>query len=486
MNKGRGKATMFEKPFRCHFSIAFENTLQAFWLIIVGLFAFITNVLDDFMKSGMVTDKVLLIGLAFISIFLLVFLFNVWLWQRTYIQIKDSSVFVERRTIFRKTSVINIKSISTVNLQQSIVEKILNTYKIKLDTNTLSTANKNDLKIILKKDTALAFKDAINSYKTGTAAPEKAIDEIENNYDIAYTFGQVVKHSLLSLPVYSLVMAIGTVIGFVLAFRGDTIAQALVAQGAGLFFAFILFIVPAIWSMFYNFIRLYNFKAKRVDDKIVICYGLLTYKRFIIPVQKINAITVNQPLFARFTHNYAVELVNVGMGTSEDKAAANLLLMCSKNNIKEKLNILLPEFPIDFPEQKQAKKSLIPLGIKYILITALFAAPAFYFFWWAGLIVIIFATLSFYLNFITKSIGLKDDMLQITKGIFMKKTVIMHYGKIQKMSVHQSRISQKLGLAKSKIYILASSVNVMHHTGYFPKTEFDIIADKTVENYSFV
>ena len=117
-----------------------------------------------------------------------------------------------------------------------------------------------------------------------------------------------------------------------------------------------------------NFIKLYNFKAKRVDDKLIICYGLLTYKRYIVPVEKINAITINQPFFARFAHTYSVDLVNVGMGNAKDQSAANLLLMCNKERMQELLLKLLPEFPADFPEapRVQVRERLADRGRRVI------------------------------------------------------------------------------------------------------------------------
>ncbi|MCB5670486.1 PH domain-containing protein, partial [Erysipelatoclostridium ramosum] len=53
---------------------------------------------------------------------------------------------------------IGLKNISNVNTEQNLLEMLLGTCKVKLDTNSMSTSDKTDVKIILKKAEAEQFR----------------------------------------------------------------------------------------------------------------------------------------------------------------------------------------------------------------------------------------------------------------------------------------------------------------------------------------
>ena len=62
------------------------------------------------------------------------------IWAKTYISIQDNVLIVERNTLNRKRNTIGLSNISNVNLEQNVLEMIFGTCKVKLDTNSLSTA----------------------------------------------------------------------------------------------------------------------------------------------------------------------------------------------------------------------------------------------------------------------------------------------------------------------------------------------------------
>ena len=58
----------------------------------------------------------------------------------------------------KKKNTIGLKNISNVNTEQNLLEMLLGTCKVKLDTNSMSTSDKTDVKIILKKAEAEQFR----------------------------------------------------------------------------------------------------------------------------------------------------------------------------------------------------------------------------------------------------------------------------------------------------------------------------------------
>ena len=99
----------------------------------------------------------------------------------------------------------------------------------------------------------------------------------------------------------------------------------------------------ALWDTVKDFIQYYDFRARREKDKIYIRYGFFKKVGYTIPVDKIQALKIHQTWFARIAGRYMVEVVNVGMN-DEAGQKAFLVLYSKKEQLKETLHTLLPEF----------------------------------------------------------------------------------------------------------------------------------------------
>ena len=142
---------METKRFRNHFSYVIEQLGGLFiFLVIVGIQA-IPDILSD--TDGDTEDVVALIDnpkyamiviIAVIVILVvlgLVIGFNVRRWYKTWIIIDGGTITVERNTLRSVKNTVGIKNISNVNINQNIFEMIIGTCNLKLDTNSLSTAD---------------------------------------------------------------------------------------------------------------------------------------------------------------------------------------------------------------------------------------------------------------------------------------------------------------------------------------------------------
>ena len=98
-----------------------------------------------------------------------------------------TSIVIEQNTLNRKKNTIGIKNISNVNTEQNLFEMLLGTYKVKLDTNSLSTADKTDVKIVLKKAQAEWFKNAVMSLMEETPGKIPSENAADRNTCLLYT-----------------------------------------------------------------------------------------------------------------------------------------------------------------------------------------------------------------------------------------------------------------------------------------------------------
>ena len=152
---------METKRFRNHFSDVIEQLggLLIF-LFIVGVQS-IPDILSD--TDGDSNDVVALIDnpkyamiviivvITILAVLGLIVGFKVRRWYKTWIIIGNDTITVERNTLRSVKNTVGIKNISNVNINQNIFEMIIGTCNLKLDTNSLSTADSTDIKLILKK-----------------------------------------------------------------------------------------------------------------------------------------------------------------------------------------------------------------------------------------------------------------------------------------------------------------------------------------------
>ncbi|MDD4067241.1 MAG: PH domain-containing protein, partial [Clostridia bacterium] len=145
---------MYDKPFRLHISSIIEQSFKVFGIIIVVMIANFFNLVSD-LASGKIGFNEMMISVLVLFVFiLLLVLFFYIRWRKTYIILLKDTLIIERNLLFKYKMTVGLKNIATVELEQNIFERFLDTAKVKIDTNSLSTANQTDLKIILKKNLA--------------------------------------------------------------------------------------------------------------------------------------------------------------------------------------------------------------------------------------------------------------------------------------------------------------------------------------------
>ena len=489
---------MEKTKFRCHFSIIFENTAAVWIFLAVALFGQIQNVIE-FANSLKKEDMWAVLGgvLTLLGITLLVFAYNFFVWRKTFIILENQTLVIQRLTWNRKENTFGIKNISNINLEQNLFEMIMGTYKIKIDTNSLSTADKTDIKIVLSKDKAIAFKNQImeqihgeEMVHTETLVPE--------DYDIKYELNDIVKNSLIATPLFAIFAFVGVVVLIIVGLTQVKLGDDMLdfAKNAfGGYLAIALAIMGTIGTTVKNIIKFYAFRVKRFEDRLLIGYGLLKKRNYEIPIDMINAIKIKQSTIARFFKFYSLEIINVGVN-DENSEAAFLVLYAKKAQFDELLNRVLPEFVSSTDENiKLQPKSVWKIKvigmIFWTIVLAAFVifikmseipfAPKVGFIAGATAIYVMILVISI-CNYKTEGICVGEDFLGASSGTFFKSTTLLKYDKIQYVDLRQGPISRKLGLTHGYIYILAALLNRICKFGYFPQEDMDKIHQKMMES----
>ena len=110
-----------------------------------------------------------------------------------------------------------------------------------------------------------------------------------------------VSDSFFSISLFSLLILVLSIAGAVFSIR-EAIFSGSTEGLAGFLVSFLVIFglfASSFWDIARGFIQYYNFRVRRLEDRLYIQYGLLRKVSYTVPVDKIQALKINQTLSAR-------------------------------------------------------------------------------------------------------------------------------------------------------------------------------------------
>lgn len=491
------------KKFRNHFSIVFER-LGAGFLAFSMIFLYegaellreIGTVLKDIENLGDELFTILLAALGIILLFSMIAGLQVFRWAKTWISIQEQAIVIEVNTLKRKKNTIGIKNISNINLEQNLFERMMGTCKVKMDTNSMSTADSTDVQIVLKKEQAQKFQKLIlgmieESYQVKDSRVVAAADEQINEPGAGIE--EMMVQGIFSLKLISIPLLLLSIIGMV-SMISEVVQEGTLEEGVFSVLSSVLLIgvfgASVLWDIIKGFIQYYGFKSFRVGDRLYIRYGLIKKVSYTIPVDKINAVKLVQTPQARIMGRYMAELVNVGLGDDIKEEQSFFLLYAKKEAVLEKIRKLLPEFSdeLDTEAHRQTSKVwivwMLPATIYMIVMAAtMFILTEFLKKEMVIVVAVIVTATVFILlcvvgNYFTKGYYVGEKSLKLVNGYIGKKILLVKYSKIQHMETEQNFLAKYFRIQKGSIHLLASATNSVHTIPYFPEEEVSLIRER--------
>lgn len=471
--------------FRNHISIVLETALRSMWTVIFILVGSFISDMDEMSQAQIGEEVWILIGIL-VGVVLISLIWQCVAWARTYISIQDNTLVIERSILGRQRNTIGIKNISNVNLEQNLLEMLLGTCKVKLDTNSLSTANKTDVKIVLKKKDAEAFRQMIlQKTETGAEIKEEEQDVPEEEKRFVSDMDDIVMHGVFSINIFSVVALVAAIVGVVFLWgemeqHGEMVVEILMT-----ILMIVWFLGGMLWNIINGFIKYLEFKIERKGDKVFLSYGLLKKVAYSIPVDKINAVRFTQTALARMGRRYMVEIINVGMDDDENETHSFFLPYAKKEKIEEQMSMLLPEFAgcMEIQEERQPKciwliripavviyLAIIGIGIGIIaeyvpelVVPALIGS--------GGLsILLLMVQLA---EYFTIGCAVDEKFLKVVSGCFGKRSLFVKYNKIQFVTARQNVLAKHFHVQKGTIHLLAAIKNQVHILPYFQEENME-------------
>lgn len=403
-----------DNKFRNHPSLMLEQ-LGVFGVIIITFLISSLDDLDEILGDIKNSDSttLLIIILVILAVILFRLAVNTIVWYKTWITVDETSITITKNTIFRSVNTIGLRNISNINIERNLLERILGTSTVKIDTESRSTADTTDVTILLRKDKAEALRErllagataakhtqtiAANEQLDGTAGAAASVpnnrqasnptsvqnsgqmstvSSVPNNgqvtsanaapnsrqvlSEVAYNTKQVLTHCVYSASIISLLVCLAALIAIIAFFLkmvvfGDHSIGSLIQMiptALGGLVVIGSFVYAALRSLIGDFFRYYSFRIKRMPDHLHMEFGLFKRTSYEIPIKRISSIIVQRPVFSRISKRCFVDIINIGMG-DEKEENTRLLLSIPEKHLPELLHRLLPEFDAYFTESDTA------------------------------------------------------------------------------------------------------------------------------------
>lgn len=194
--------------FRNHISVVPERMGRMLVFLAALFFGSLVQNLPDLLEEARSLSEdrnTFLLSLGGILLLFLCFLgYQLLIWAKTWIYVSEGTLVIERRTLNRKVHTIAVRNISNINTEQNLFEMLIGTSKLKLDTNSLSTADKTDVRIVLKTSDAEAFRSYLLSLlhpdqtdpAEGEHGPEHLRPAGPDTYDIHAGLTDICAHGI--------------------------------------------------------------------------------------------------------------------------------------------------------------------------------------------------------------------------------------------------------------------------------------------------
>lgn len=489
-----------KKKFRNHFSVIIEQTAGAIAALTVLIVTQLFEHLDEILKADLsfLTQKGAMILLGVGALLVFGIMAQVLVWRKTYISIEENTVVIEKGSVNRRKNTIGISSISNINLEQNLIEMVFGTYKVKFDTNSRSTADSTDVKIVLKKADALWFRQEVAGLiEQAGETSVSPCDEQEERFDVRADFADVLRHGAFSISAVSVAVFVfalgGTAVTILETVRSAKFSGTAAGGVAGIAVACVI-VASTLWDTVKDFIRYYDFRVKRSDEKIYIKYGFFRKVEYTIPVDKIQALKIRQSMVARIGRRYMAEIVNVGMGDDQEEKNSFLILYCTEEELRKQLMMLLPEYAdtMDIRAERMPVSVWaawsIPFGIFLICILGAAAAgvceaPEKYIslIWTGTTALAVLTLLCMYLKYRTAGMGTDARILKTAGGYFGRRYLCVPFRNIQYVEFSGNPAARACGIRRGKMYLLASAADASQNIPYFRSERMDEIKEAMLE-----
>lgn len=305
--------------------------------------------------------------------------------------------FVITDGIFNKTkTLIQLNKIQQVNINQSLLQRIIGVYTLDVDT---AGSSKKEGKIrAVSHKLALALKARLLENSRERVVSEVISDEKVTTESISDEIKPFIKVSFFSLFKYGITSNYLRTLGLMLAFfftiyenvqrvvdtskydsQIDSMFEESIAFNAAMIFIGLLLAGILVVNVVRVMLRYFNFTIARQKGSMLLSFGLINTKSTIIKPEKVQITTVSQNYFQKKLDILELRIKQATAGEKEQKQSAIEIPGCNARERDAILQLLFRSIPekgvMLTPNYRKLVFSIfltivLPLGIAYFAIPA--------------------------------------------------------------------------------------------------------------------
>jgi putative membrane protein len=440
----------------------------------------------------MVLNNEILVSIAIgAGICMLMAIYSILVWYTKKFYLKENMLYYQTGIISKKVLTLSKDNISTIDIGQSFLQRIIGIYRLKVDSGS-TTLGKAEVDIVLNKERIDYIKSVIETTTDSKIQKANTVQDKERSKEFKCTNRELF---ILALTKNKLGLIVTLIISS-FTFLDDLLdtlkldiskyvdqyfnIEDVIKKSMGELVVFsiqlftVIYILSFIVSVIVTFIRYYNFIIYEQNNKLNIQYGLISLKKYTLPIKNIQAIKLKQTLINQWFKQYKVEVVTAGYG-DEEKEEAIFYPLTDKVKLNILIDTLIPNFNFEnielkYPPKKAMKRFFIfPVIFSiviFLVISFIFHKAVFIFMFMP---IIIF---SCYIEYRNNTMGYDESIFYGSFGAFSKTSIIIKMNSVQSITETTNYFQRKMGVCNYKIDFYSSKL-------------IDILAIKNMHRYHF-
>jgi len=375
---------------------------------------------------------------------------------------QGDSFYIEKGLFFKRKVNIPYKNVHSVSLKRRFFDMIVGLTILEIDTGTTTTFQAEG-RLILSKHYANQLKNYLEAKKHD---PKLVLPSPKNQdyVELDDTPQNTLKwYTLFKVGMFreGLLLSVVLMLVFIVGFGSLAVISSEDITFNEYFPVLITVYLVSVFSTFVgsgivHVLIYYKYSYQITDSHVTYEYGLFYRYTFKIPIYRINAIKINQPLLYRLLKVYQMNISVIGVGdvnpdNNKGAESKSILLMANIDEVNTVLRALNHECVNKIDDIIPSKFKILNFIILPMSLLIVFSILPYVFFYdmfkeivfvvvFIQLLILILATIGSYLKMVQQKIEIMKNTYIFYKGSFTKKQIIVKKNKIQIISYRQNPI----------------------------------------------
>ena len=448
--------TNFDKPQRqssIGVLVMFVDSLQKFGR------AFFPIIVIYFFKAESLSKLYLYIGLVAIVLVIAVIAYLSFINFTFYIDDENDEFIVNEGIINKTKTTIQLNRIQQVNIQQSLIQRIIGVYALNVDT--AGSDNKEGNIKAISHSVALALKAKLldnEARKEVISSDEVLIEEVKSDN---YPFLKIDFLSLLKVGITSnYVRSFGLILTFFFTIfenlrnigKEDLIDERAIdgfVENNSAFYLISVFILGMFCVVFVinisrTLIKYFNYNITKQKGSLLLSYGLINTQSTILKPEKVQIVNISRNFFQKKLNVLEIKIKQAISDESKEKKSLIEIPGCNENERDEILKLIFKQLPEKGVMMKPNFRKLVfsifltivlPLS-GFFIFGKYINAEAFEFSNLAVFYVVFFLTIH-YFGFRNYRLYINENHIIKQSGAWDIDNEIIEIGKIQAITTSQ-------------------------------------------------